>query len=84
MKVKISFIEDERYTLVTAANLELVIKKESPTWTSESINEFLIAIATKDSNDKIEIDVLSKTEDVIYKHTVDLFNDFSNTYNNEK
>ena len=82
MKINIEYIKEEKggYTKVSSANKELVVKKDSPTWTNEKINEFLIALATKDSEGKIEISYSEDIEDNIYLHIIELFKDFKKNY----
>ena len=78
MKIKIQKLENE--IKITSANKILEIREDSTTWNSESINKFLIAIATKDSENKIEIDFDENENDAQYKWIVELFKEFKKTY----
>ena len=78
MKIKIAKSNDE--IKITVADKVVEVRENSPTWNSKSINELLIAIATKDSENKIEIDYDQNENDAQYKWIVELFETFKKAY----
>ncbi len=78
MKIKITKSNDE--IKITVADKVVEVRENSPTWNSNSINKLLIAIATKDSENKIEIDYDKNENDAQYKWIVELFETFKKTY----
>ncbi len=73
---------DEKTIFAKFANEELEISETSENWNTEGINKFLIKLASKTpSGEKIEIIFDDKEENKIYKHIVDLFNEFAKEYN---
>lgn len=81
MILNIKKIED-KITLIKFANEELEISEKSEDWNTEGINKFLIKLASKTPNgEKIEIVYDKEENDLIYKHTINLFKEFVNEYN---
>ena len=69
---------------VEAGESILEIKKESSTWNTESINNFLIHYSLLlNEGDVMQVsDIDESIKDVTYKHVHELFQTFVNKYNN--
>ena len=69
---------------VEAGESILEIKKESSTWNTESINNFLIHYSSLlNEGDVMQVsDIDESIKDVTYKHVHELFQTFVNKYNN--
>ena len=82
MTIKIT--KTDEMIKVETGEMILEIKKESSTWNTESINNFLIHCSSLLSKDDImKVSKIDQSiEDVTYKHVHELFQTFVNKYNN--
>ena len=82
--MKIQITKTDEMIKVEAGQSILEIKKESTSWNTEAINNFLIHCSSLlNIGDDMEVsDIDESIQDITYKHVHELFKTFANKYNN--
>lgn len=84
MELTIKKANEEKKYVVCFAKQQLEVSETSETWNNEGINQFLIQLATKTpdgENIEIKFDENLYKTDKVYKHVVELFNEFVKKFN---